>query len=115
MKYFEEIEIVPSFQVAMEENPFPDLKVSESGWLDEIPGRSACPRCNKSRKWYCYTCNVPIAALVDKIPRVKVTNGWKEICFAMLGRVQNKILLRIFSVWFSVSVTAETRHHQTSE
>ena len=57
----------------MEERPFPELKVASADFLDEIKGRMKCPKCGRSRKWYCYTCYVPVAEVADKIPKVKVS------------------------------------------
>ena len=56
----------------MEENPFPDLKIDSSEFLDTVKGRSKCSVCQRSRKYYCYTCYLPVPELSDKVPRVKV-------------------------------------------
>lgn len=56
----------------MDENPFPDLDIDSTDFLDSISGRQKCPKCQKSRKYYCYTCYVPVPEIVDRIPVVKV-------------------------------------------
>ena len=56
----------------MEETPFPNLKITSADFLDDIEGRTSCPKCGKSRKWYCYTCYVPVAEVATRIPNIKV-------------------------------------------
>jgi len=57
----------------MEENPFPGLKISSSDFLDDLQGRQKCPRCDRSRKFFCYSCYIPVKGTEDNIPRVKVS------------------------------------------
>ena len=61
----------------MEEDPFPHLKVTTADFLDAIEGRTNCPKCGRSRKWYCYTCYVPVKEVSHRIPKVKVWNTLK--------------------------------------
>lgn len=56
----------------MEETPFPDIKISCHDVLESLDDRSECPNCHKSRKYYCYTCYVPVKDLENKIPKVKL-------------------------------------------
>ncbi|XP_052095368.1 tRNA-uridine aminocarboxypropyltransferase 1-like isoform X2 [Mytilus californianus] len=56
----------------MEEQPFSNLKISSSDFLDTLQGRSKCPKCKRSRKYYCYTCYVPVDQLQGKIPCVQI-------------------------------------------
>ena len=56
----------------MEVHPFPDLKVDSFDFLDELHGRSVCPNCKKSRKYYCYNCYVPVEGLQDRVPKIQV-------------------------------------------
>ncbi|CAC5411590.1 DTW domain-containing protein 1 [Mytilus coruscus] len=56
----------------MEEQPFSNLKISSSDFLDTLQGRSECPKCKRSRKYYCYTCYVPVDQLQGKIPCVQI-------------------------------------------
>ncbi|XP_061172718.1 tRNA-uridine aminocarboxypropyltransferase 1-like [Saccostrea echinata] len=56
----------------MEENPFQSLKISSSEFLNSLQDRSICPKCLKSRKFYCYNCFVPVKGTEDRIPKVKL-------------------------------------------
>ncbi|XP_021373967.1 DTW domain-containing protein 1-like [Mizuhopecten yessoensis] len=56
----------------MEDHPFVDLKIDPQEFLDEMDGRTLCPMCGKSRKYYCYTCYVPVQGIEHKIPKVKL-------------------------------------------
>ena len=56
----------------MDDQPFLDFKISSHECLDTLEGRSECPKCKRSRKYYCYTCFVPVDKLQDLIPNVKV-------------------------------------------
>ncbi|XP_062615440.1 tRNA-uridine aminocarboxypropyltransferase 1-like [Saccostrea cucullata] len=56
----------------MEENPFQALKISSSEFLNTLEKRSICPKCLKSRKFYCYNCFVPLKGTEDLIPKVKL-------------------------------------------
>lgn len=54
-------------------NPFQDMKISEN-WkaMSLVKGRTPCPKCQKSRKYFCYSCYVPVKEITDIIPKVKV-------------------------------------------
>ncbi|XP_058451813.1 tRNA-uridine aminocarboxypropyltransferase 1 [Malaya genurostris] len=54
------------------ENPFLGMRISETGFLKDVEGRSACTVCGKSRKFFCYHCYVPVAALKHRLPFVKL-------------------------------------------
>ncbi|XP_048731172.2 tRNA-uridine aminocarboxypropyltransferase 1-like [Ostrea edulis] len=54
----------------MEENPFKNLKISSSEFLNSLENRTECPKCLKSRKFYCYNCFVPVKGTEDLIPKV---------------------------------------------
>lgn len=49
-----------------------NLAVDSYQFLDEIVARSSCPKCSKSRKFFCYTCYVPMDEIAAKIPRLKL-------------------------------------------
>ncbi|XP_026484995.1 tRNA-uridine aminocarboxypropyltransferase 1 [Vanessa tameamea] len=51
-----------------DDNPFKGLKISNSSTLDGVSNRSPCPRCGKSRMYFCYTCFVPVSCLEGRIP-----------------------------------------------
>ncbi|XP_069119815.1 tRNA-uridine aminocarboxypropyltransferase 1-like [Argopecten irradians] len=56
----------------MEVDPFSDLMIDSPAFLEELDGRMSCPKCGKSRKYYCYTCYLPVKGIADKIPSVKL-------------------------------------------
>ncbi|XP_071942586.1 tRNA-uridine aminocarboxypropyltransferase 1-like [Antedon mediterranea] len=49
-----------------------NLKLASHSILESMNGRSPCPNCKASRKFYCYTCYVPVEELKDKVPQVKL-------------------------------------------
>lgn len=53
-------------------NPFGGMKISDTSILNTLKGRTNCPLCSKSRKFFCYTCYVPVTQLNGKLPNVKV-------------------------------------------
>lgn len=56
-----------------ESAPFEGLKISEK-WklLSDVDERSVCPKCKKSRKYFCYTCYLPVIEIQGIVPNVKV-------------------------------------------
>ncbi|XP_057668385.1 tRNA-uridine aminocarboxypropyltransferase 1 [Diorhabda carinulata] len=61
-----------SRQSYIDKNPFDGLKIDDNSILDLLEGRHPCPKCGKSRKFYCYSCYVPIKELEGKLPVVKL-------------------------------------------
>lgn len=59
-------------QILIDKSPFEGLDISEDTILNKLDGRHPCPKCGKSRKYYCYSCYVPIKELEEKLPRIKV-------------------------------------------
>lgn len=53
-------------------DPFEFMRLNENKFLHEIDGRSLCTKCNKSRKFFCYTCYLPVGDLESKLPKVKL-------------------------------------------
>ena len=53
-------------------NPFANMTIQDSSFLDDIDDRSACVKCSKSRKYFCYTCYVPLPSIADRIPSLQV-------------------------------------------
>ncbi|KAG8179888.1 hypothetical protein JTE90_017420 [Oedothorax gibbosus] len=51
-------------------DPFADMMIDDCSFLDEIPSRSPCPKCHKSRKYYCYTCYVAVEQVAKRLPTV---------------------------------------------
>ncbi|KAF5298463.1 hypothetical protein FQR65_LT01242 [Abscondita terminalis] len=68
--------LMRNFQIVMtmcnNENPFEGLIINEDSLLYNLEGRYPCPKCNKSRKYFCYTCYVPVSELAGKLPNVKL-------------------------------------------
>lgn len=54
------------------ENPFKGLRISSTEPVNSQSARESCPRCCKSRKYFCYTCYVPIKSLHSAFPKVKL-------------------------------------------
>lgn len=59
-------------QIDIDSNPFEGMIIDEDSILSQLEGRESCPKCKKSRKYYCYSCYVPIEKLKGRIPQVKV-------------------------------------------
>ena len=51
-------------------NPFADLNIADTSKLDSVTERTVCEICEKSRKYYCYSCYVPLPNTKNMIPRV---------------------------------------------
>ena len=57
-----------------DEDPFANYEISDK-WrlLDDIKERTTCSECGKSRKFFCYTCYVPVPSVKEIIPHVQVS------------------------------------------
>nr|CAD7402899.1 unnamed protein product [Timema poppensis] len=62
----------PKHNLLNDDEPFKNLKIDDWAILNDIDQRSLCPVCKKSRKYFCYTCYVPVNELRGRIPNVKV-------------------------------------------
>ena len=62
----------------MVEDPFPDLAIADTTFLDTTESRHKCKRCTKSRKFFCYTCCSPNPQIQDKLPKVEVSIYFKK-------------------------------------
>ncbi|CAB4054080.1 unnamed protein product [Lepeophtheirus salmonis] len=51
-----------------DEHPFKDLKIGNTEDLSYITGRNVCCECGKSRKYYCYSCCIPLEMTKGIIP-----------------------------------------------
>ncbi|XP_026466625.1 DTW domain-containing protein 1-like [Ctenocephalides felis] len=56
----------------IDSNPFYGMKIDDASILNRLEGRSPCPKCGKSRKYFCYTCYVPVKELEGLIPKLKL-------------------------------------------
>lgn len=52
--------------------PFVCMDITSNKFLNDIEGRSACSKCYKSRKFFCYTCYLPVDELVGSLPKVQL-------------------------------------------
>ncbi|XP_075152749.1 tRNA-uridine aminocarboxypropyltransferase 1 [Haematobia irritans] len=52
--------------------PFIHMKIDDFTILDTIEGRYSCSQCSRSRKFFCYTCYVPVGNLGEILPKVKI-------------------------------------------
>lgn len=53
-------------------NPFTKMEISDNSILGQMESRSPCTKCSKSRKYFCYSCFLPVAELENIIPKVKL-------------------------------------------
>lgn len=53
-------------------NPFEFMEIDDNKFLHDIDNRSPCIKCNKSRKFFCYNCYLPVAELQSNLPKVKL-------------------------------------------
>jgi len=56
--------------VLTKENPFDLLKVTSGQVLDQQVGRQPCSACYKPRKYFCYSCLLPLPSLAPHLPRL---------------------------------------------
>ncbi|CAL4106611.1 unnamed protein product, partial [Meganyctiphanes norvegica] len=54
------------------DNPFENMQIADSSFLEEVDGRVNCEKCNKSRKYFCYTCYVALPVFADRLPKVSL-------------------------------------------
>ena len=52
---------------------FDQLAIDDNSWLDEVDSRVTCHKCQRSRKYYCYSCFVPVGGIDDRLPKVHVS------------------------------------------
>ncbi|XP_055948219.1 tRNA-uridine aminocarboxypropyltransferase 1-like isoform X2 [Argiope bruennichi] len=53
-------------------DPFSSMRIDDSQFLDNLPTRGICSVCNRSRKYYCYTCYVPVKEISDRLPKINL-------------------------------------------
>uniref|UniRef100_A0A182JPD7 tRNA-uridine aminocarboxypropyltransferase 1 n=1 Tax=Anopheles christyi TaxID=43041 RepID=A0A182JPD7_9DIPT len=53
-------------------DPFEGMHIADTDFLMDVEGRSSCPACGKSRKFFCYTCYVPLAEIASRVPRISL-------------------------------------------
>ncbi|KAM3966545.1 tRNA-uridine aminocarboxypropyltransferase 1 [Aphomia sociella] len=55
-----------------DDKPFEGMAIDNSIYLNNLESRSPCPRCGKSRMYFCYNCYIPVAKLEGCIPICKL-------------------------------------------
>ncbi|KAL1140294.1 hypothetical protein AAG570_000226 [Ranatra chinensis] len=59
--------------LSCDDSPFENFIISDK-WklLHSLDNRSHCSKCMKSRKYFCYTCYLPVSEIQDQVPYVKL-------------------------------------------
>ncbi|EDV92683.1 GH18899 [Drosophila grimshawi] len=52
--------------------PFVNMRIADHSVLDTIEGRQSCQHCNRSRKFFCYNCYIPVGELGSLLPSVEL-------------------------------------------
>ncbi|XP_049887692.1 tRNA-uridine aminocarboxypropyltransferase 1 [Pectinophora gossypiella] len=55
-----------------DDKPFEGLIIDDTQVLNALVARSPCPRCGKSRMYFCYTCFVPVSPLEGHLPQCRL-------------------------------------------
>ena len=58
---------------------FPPLKIEDTKILDDLEERQACSRCHKSRKFFCYSCFLPLPSVENVLPSVNLPIKVKKL------------------------------------
>lgn len=53
-------------------NPFAEMRIADNEFLSRVDGRQPCGKCYKSRKFFCYTCYIPLPDIERPYPVVRV-------------------------------------------
>ncbi|XP_313569.6 tRNA-uridine aminocarboxypropyltransferase 1 [Anopheles gambiae] len=53
-------------------DPFQGMHIADTDFLMSVEGRSSCTVCGKSRKFFCYTCYVPVPEIAARVPRISL-------------------------------------------
>ncbi|KAF2356338.1 DTW protein [Trinorchestia longiramus] len=51
---------------------FDEFRINDSRFLEEAEGRSRCTECGQSRKYFCYSCFLPLERFEDRVPSVQL-------------------------------------------
>ncbi|XP_072029647.1 tRNA-uridine aminocarboxypropyltransferase 1-like [Amphiura filiformis] len=54
------------------DDPFAGLNIDSHESLENIKDRSFCPKCHASRKYFCYTCIIPMPEVASSLPTVSL-------------------------------------------
>lgn len=61
-----------------DDNPFEGMLIASAEEVEKLSTRSTCPRCGKSRMYFCYTCFVPVSSLEGRIPVCRVSSQKRD-------------------------------------
>ena len=65
----------------MDDDPFPEMKISDTTALDLADKREICSFCGRKRMYFCYSCIRYVNNLEEAMPKVKVTTrGTHGLC-----------------------------------
>jgi len=53
-------------------NPFSRMNIQDTDVLDSLQERQPCDLCHKSRKFFCYSCHVPLPTIKHVLPKVNL-------------------------------------------
>uniref|UniRef100_A0A182VY53 tRNA-uridine aminocarboxypropyltransferase 1 n=1 Tax=Anopheles minimus TaxID=112268 RepID=A0A182VY53_9DIPT len=59
-----------SSESAQRPDPFGGMDIADTDFLMDVEGRSSCSSCGKSRKFFCYTCYLPVGEIASCVPRL---------------------------------------------
>lgn len=62
----------PFFKNEQSSDPWEGLQIKDDKFLDAFKERQKCPKCDKSRQYYCYSCYVPLDCVKNELPFVKL-------------------------------------------
>ena len=85
---------VPS---AAPDDPFKSLSLAPFECLANLDGRFACPKCNRSRKYFCYTCLTWMAgvepALIPQVQLPVELHMYDVLMMAASNRCRHRVLI----------------------
>lgn len=93
-KYRDEGQLNSIMTTTQDENPFGGMKINDWKILEKLEGRAICSKCSKSRKYFCYTCYVPVPELQEHVPKVQVSVQVQvplSLSYACLTYIKNNL------------------------
>lgn len=85
-------------------NPFSAMRIDDNAFLATVPERQPCPRCHASRRFFCYTCYIPLPG-VGEFPAITVSIGLLKVSYVNTSSNRGS---------YVHTVTSQNRHHQAS-
>jgi hypothetical protein len=81
-------------------NAFEGKVVASNDFLDQVEGRTRCPNCMKSRKFFCYTCYIPMPSIESRLPKINVGH----CCEFPICQTSSPALIELMKMIFCVSM-----------